>query len=101
MNGRAGIAVWLVLVACAALIVGAMGWLTHGVMRAESERSLAESRAVLEEKIRLSLWRMDSLAATLSIEENQLAFSEGQITPAPSSLASDIKHLTRRNYFAK
>jgi signal transduction histidine kinase len=71
MNGRTGAGVWWVLAGCAALIVAAMGWLTHSVMRAERERSLAESRARLEEKIRLSLWRMDSLAATVTIEENQ------------------------------
>lgn len=71
MNGRSGGAVWLVLAACALLIVAAMGWLTRSVMQAEAERSLAESRARLEEKIRLALWRMDSLAATVTIEENQ------------------------------
>lgn len=71
MSGRSGVAVWSLLGACAVLIVGAMAWLTHGVMRAEEERSLAESRAQLEERIRLALWRMDPLAAAVTIGENQ------------------------------
>lgn len=56
---------------CAALILGAMAWLTKEVMAAEHERSFADARAKLEERIRLSLWRMDSTAAALIVEENQ------------------------------
>ncbi|MEP4077462.1 sensor histidine kinase [Haloferula sp.] len=61
----------MILIACAVVIIGAMGWLTKEVMAAERERSLAEARADLQERIRLSLWRMDSVAAGLMIEENQ------------------------------
>lgn len=86
MSDRAGIGVWMVLAACAALIVGAMGWLTHNVMSAEDERSLAESRAALEEKIRLSLWRMDAMAAALVIEENQRSLLGEQSSDVPNPL---------------
>lgn len=71
MSGRSGVGVWMVLAMCAVLIVGGMAWLTRSVFEAERERSLAEARAHLEERIRLSLWRMDSLAAAVTIEENQ------------------------------
>lgn len=81
MSGRSGIGVWLVLIGCAAVIVGAMGWLTKEVMAAEQERSLAESRADLQERIRLSLWRMDSVAAGVMIEENQRTALAGNVLP--------------------
>ncbi|MEM9237739.1 MAG: hypothetical protein AAGB14_13255, partial [Verrucomicrobiota bacterium] len=71
MKSRSGIGVWLLLFACAAVIVGAMGWLTKEVIEAERERSLADAKADLQERIRLSLWRMDSAAAAVMIEENQ------------------------------
>lgn len=76
--------VWGLLAVCAVLIVGAMAWLTGNVLEAERERSLAESRARLEEKIRLSLWRMDAVASALVIEENQrvlLPEAEGVESP--------------------
>lgn len=69
--------VWGLLAVCAVLIVGAMAWLTGNVLEAERERSLAESRARLEEKIRLSLWRMDAVASALVIEENQRVLMPG------------------------
>ncbi|GAA5484709.1 sensor histidine kinase [Haloferula sargassicola] len=78
MSGRCRWIPWLALPVCGAIILAAMGWLTHGVMRAEHERSLAESRARLEERIRLSLWRMDTLAASVAIEENQRVINATQ-----------------------
>lgn len=86
MSGRSGMGVWAVLVVCAAMIVGAMAWLTRSVMQAEHDRSHAESKARLEERIRLSLWRMDSVAAALVIEENQRVFIPG-VTPPENPLA--------------
>ncbi len=64
---------WLVpaaLGACAALVIGAMTWLTFGTLHSERERSLAESRADLQERTRLALWRMDSLGAALLLDES-------------------------------
>lgn len=76
-GSRPNATVWSLLVACGVLIVGAMAWLTHGVLESERERSLAEARADLEERIRLSLWRMDGAASTVTIEENQRVTNPG------------------------
>ncbi|MBB5352489.1 signal transduction histidine kinase [Haloferula luteola] len=65
------------LVACAVVILLAMGALTRSVTQAERERSQAEARARMEEKVRLSLWRMDALAASVAIEENQRVLTSG------------------------
>jgi len=81
MSHRSGAGAWVALAVCAALILGSMGWLTRGVLEAEAERSLAESRADLEERIRLSLWRMDTMAAALTIAENQQAGTPGAGLP--------------------
>ncbi len=83
MSGRHRWVLWTALPACAMLILMSMGWLTHSVLRAESERARTEARARLEEKIRLSLWRMDTLAASVAIEENQRVVLPG--TPAPEN----------------
>ena len=86
MSGRYGFWIWTTLIACAAVIIGAMGWLTKEVVAAERERSLADARADLQERIRLSLWRMDTVAAALMIEENQrTALDEGVLPAVPEN----------------
>lgn len=72
---RSAVMVWMLLVICGGLILGAMGWLTHGVLQSERERALASARADLEERIRLALWRMDGVASGVTIEENQRAMN--------------------------
>ncbi|MBC8127687.1 MAG: hypothetical protein H8M99_11165, partial [Gloeobacteraceae cyanobacterium ES-bin-144] len=70
--------VWAALAVCAVLVLGAMTWLTRGVLaserervRAEQERSAAENRADLEERTRLALWRMDAHGAAIMLRENR------------------------------
>ncbi len=62
---------WSVLAACALLIVGAMAWSTNKAIQLEEKQALAESDAELEERVRMSLARMDSAASGLMILENQ------------------------------
>ncbi len=62
--------VWAAFAFCAALILAAMAWQTRNALAAERERAAAERKAELQEKMRLSLWRMDSLGAALLIEES-------------------------------
>lgn len=69
--------VWTALGLCAVTVFGAMTWLTRNVLAAERERAaarheraLAESRADLEERTRLALWRMDALGASIVLREN-------------------------------
>jgi signal transduction histidine kinase len=63
--------IWTVLGLCALLIVGAMAWSTNKVLVLEGRQTLAESSAELEERIRLSLSRMDIAASGLLLLENQ------------------------------
>ena len=62
--------IWSTLVLCGVLVIGAMSWLTRSVLAAEQERLEAESRADLEERTRLALWRMDARGAALILREN-------------------------------
>jgi signal transduction histidine kinase len=76
---RHAIAVWSALALCAALVIGAMAWLSRGLweaerdrLQAERQRGAAEARADLEERTRLALWRMDATGAAEILRENQL-----------------------------
>ncbi len=62
--------IWISFACCACLVVAAMVWLTRGVIFTERDRALAEIRAELQERVRLSLWQMDSLGASILVEEN-------------------------------
>lgn len=64
--------VWTAFACCACLVVGAMLWLTRSVVKTEHDRARAEIRAELQERVRLSLWRMDSLGASILLEENSI-----------------------------
>lgn len=61
--------VWGALSICAATLLAAMTWQTRNALAAERDRTAAEARADLQEKMRLSLWRMDSAGAAILAEE--------------------------------
>jgi signal transduction histidine kinase len=63
------LAIWSALVICAATILAAMTWQTQRALASERERIAAVARADLQEKMRLALWRMDTLGAALIVEE--------------------------------
>lgn len=63
--------IWAALALCAVLVFGAMIWLTRSVFRSEAQRIEAAYLADQQERMRLALWRMDSLGAALLLEENQ------------------------------
>ncbi len=64
--------VWIAFTFCACLVIGAMLWLTDSVIQTEKNRARAEIRADIQERVRLSLWRMDSLGTSILIEQNAL-----------------------------
>lgn len=79
---------WIAFACCACLVLGAMLWLTASVIRTEKERAEAEIRADLQERVRLSLWKMDSLGASLLLAENSVPpnlFLAEKETPLPVS----------------
>ena len=63
--------IWATLALCGVMVLGAMTWLTRGVLASEKERAIAEARADLEERTRLALWRMDALGAAIVLGENR------------------------------
>jgi signal transduction histidine kinase len=49
-----------------------MLWLTRSVIQTERNRAHAEIRAEEQERVRLVLWRMDTLGTSLLLEENSI-----------------------------
>lgn len=64
--------VWFAFTLCACLVIGAMLWLTRSVIQTEQNRAQAEIRAEEQERVRLVLWRMDTLGTSLLLEENSI-----------------------------
>ncbi|MGJ8697119.1 MAG: sensor histidine kinase [Verrucomicrobiaceae bacterium] len=63
--------IWLLLLLCALVIFGAMGWMTQRVLESENERVEAQSEARVSERVGLALSRMDTIGAALLVVENQ------------------------------
>lgn len=79
--------IWGMLTLCAALVLGAMTWLTRHVIGSERERAIAEARADLQERVRLALWRMDAAGAAIIVEENQRPAGGNGASPSSSGVA--------------
>ncbi|MFT7173876.1 MAG: signal transduction histidine kinase [Paracoccaceae bacterium] len=62
--------IWLVLLGCAALILGMFAWVTERALTSEKERAEAEAASLLGERVRLSLSRMDGIGTDLLVSEN-------------------------------
>lgn len=61
---------WAILAVCAVIVLGAMTWLTRNVLISERDRAQAVAQADLQERVRLSLWRMDYSGTALIVEES-------------------------------
>ncbi|TAG11155.1 MAG: sensor histidine kinase [Verrucomicrobia bacterium] len=79
------------------MVLGAMAWMTQGVVAAEHfriaaevERNAAESRAFLEERTRLALWRMDAAGAAIISRENRMPIDFYQ-KPTEQPLQPEIR----------
>ncbi len=64
--------VWSAFTFCACLVIGAMLWLTRSVIQTEQNRARAEIRAEIQERVRLVLWRMDTMGTSILLEENTI-----------------------------
>src|SRR6478752_6957689 len=62
--------IWLIFLICAAGIFGAMGVITHRSLALEQDGAQARADADLQERLRLALWRMETEASALMIQEN-------------------------------
>ena len=95
--------VWTALAVCAATLLAAMTWQTRNAISAEQDRISAEARADLQERMRLSLWRMDSAGAAILAEETNTDpaapvrarfhwLESGQVaSPQPGGILPELK----------
>jgi hypothetical protein len=93
MKTSRALLIWTVLALCGVMVLGAMSWLTRGVLASERERAGAEARADLEERTRLALWRMDAAGATIVSGENRHppADYESGSSPFPAASSPWVK----------
>lgn len=91
MKATGGWWVWSMLALCAALVLGAMTWLTRHVIGSERERAVAEARADLQERVRLALWRMDASGAAIIVEETQRSTGDTAMTSGSAATAVKMR----------
>ena len=77
---------WLLFTLCLAVFAGALVWISGRMLAMENERREAERSAQIQERVRLALWRMESIASTLLIRENARPASHYQAFYAPTDL---------------
>lgn len=70
---RRTLPIWLALAACIALAGGALAWLSVTAVRLERAEAEGRARALVEERVRLALWRMDGRLAGLLAQESTRA----------------------------
>jgi signal transduction histidine kinase len=62
--------IWSFFAVCACVLLGAMTWITTTALRLEKAHTEAQISADFEERVRLALWRMDSLLTPIIVEES-------------------------------
>ncbi|MDZ4288962.1 MAG: hypothetical protein U0984_13430, partial [Prosthecobacter sp.] len=77
---------WLLFAACLTVFLGAMLWVSLRTLDLEDQRQQTAKEAQVQERLRLALWRMDSLASALLIRENARPPSHYQAFYAPEDL---------------
>lgn len=77
---------WFLFLTCLAVFGGVMVWISQRTLELEEQRRRTEEDAQVQEKIRLALWRMDSLASALLIRENSRPAYHYQAFYAPDDL---------------
>ncbi len=77
---------WFLFTLCLLVFTGAMGWISLRMLDMEEQRQHTSDEAQVQEKIRLALWRMDSLASALLIRENSRPAYHYQAFYAPDDL---------------
>jgi hypothetical protein len=60
---------WIAFAVAFAVVLGVMGWVTRELLALERARTEDERRAVLEEQVRLALWRMDTTMTPIVAQE--------------------------------
>lgn len=71
--------------ACLTVVLAALGWSSHTVLRLEAAEAEARQSAAIEENVRLALWRMDSALAPLVAQESARPSDAFLTWPIPES----------------
>jgi len=61
--------VWIAFALSLAVVLAAMGWVSHTALRLDRQRQQARQLAEREELVRLALWRMDAAMTTVVAQE--------------------------------
>lgn len=61
---------WFLFLLSLLVFTAALGWISVRMLEMEKQRQVADEEDSVQEKMRLALWRMDSLASALLIREN-------------------------------
>lgn len=62
--------IWLAFFGCLLVVLIPLGWISLKVLELEKAEIKAQNRAMMEENIRLALWRMESALSPLLSQEN-------------------------------
>lgn len=87
--------IWTAAFVCLTLVVTAFGWLSFKAIAADRAERTAQEQALLEENVRLALWRMDTrLAALLSDESMRPTYNYTAALPLAPNPAPATKTKT-------
>ncbi|MEW6358120.1 MAG: HAMP domain-containing sensor histidine kinase [Planctomycetota bacterium] len=80
---------WLVFGVCLTIVLCSMGWISYTAVRLGRREAEARQQALLEEHIRLALWRMDSALLPILAEDGARPFASYSafVTTAPRASA--------------
>lgn len=79
----------LVFLVISALVGGGLGWLTLAALRLEDDQVETRQRGVVRERLRLALWRLDSLIGPTLAREDSRPFHHYSTIYAPTVVLRD------------
>ena len=62
--------IWLLFAFCASVLLAVMGWVSGMALRLDRAQARMRAEAQVEEKVRLALWRMDSMLSPVIAQES-------------------------------
>ena len=72
--------IWLSFTTALALVAAAVGWLSLRALESDKAEAAGREQALVEENVRLALWRMDSLMAAFVAQALDVSIENVQTT---------------------